>query len=200
MSTRVARKPDIAAPDLEELRDAALTYLSRYAATEAGLVRVLDRRVDRWARSLRSERPESAEEIAAAVSRSRHDVRALVARLVEAGAVDDPSFATTRARSLVRSGKSNAAIAAHLMAKGVPTDIARDALPDDADYEVGAALSLARRRRIGPFRRGEPPDAEGRLREAAIMARAGFPQPVAMRALRMQPDEAEEFVNRLRQS
>jgi hypothetical protein len=59
-------------------------------------------------------------------------------------------------------------------------------------------LVLARRRRIGPFRAGDPPDQAGRHRELAIFARAGFPQSIAVRALDTEPAAAEAVVNELR--
>ena len=96
------------------------------------------------------------------------------------------------------SNRSRLAVAAHLTATGVAADVARSVLPEDTASELAAALTLARRRRIGPFRAGAPPDQAGRRRELAIMARAGFPQAVASQALAMSTDEAEALVNQLR--
>jgi regulatory protein len=64
--------------------------------------------------------------------------------------------------------------------------------------ELAAALVLARKRRIGPFRLGAPHEAAGRRRELSVLARAGFPQAVARRALAMEARQAEVLVNRLR--
>ena len=52
MGTRTERTDltSSSAPDGAALRDAALAYLARYAATEAGLRRVLERRIDRLSR------------------------------------------------------------------------------------------------------------------------------------------------------
>ena len=58
----------------------------------------------------------------------------------------------------------------------------------DDESELAAALVLARRRRIGPFRSGDAPDLAGQRRELAVLARAGFPQDVARRALAMAAD------------
>jgi regulatory protein len=121
----------------------------------------------------------------------------VVARLVRAGAVDDAAFAAARARSLMRAGRSRRAVTAHLLARGVDHAISRDAAPDDPEAELAAALVLARRRRLGPFRQAEA-DALARRREFAALARAGFAQDVASRALRMAPAEAEATLLRLR--
>jgi regulatory protein len=179
-------------PDATALHEAALAHLARYAATRAGLVRVLDRRVDRWARAAG---PEAA---AGVVGALRETVRAVVAQLAAAGAVDDVAFAASRATSLARAGRSRRAIAAHLAARGVAGEQARAALPDDPDAELAAALMLARRRRIGPFRSADRP-ADPK-RELGMLARAGFAQDTAARALGMDADAAELLVNRARRA
>jgi regulatory protein len=184
------------APDTAALHDAALNYLARYASTEAGLRRVLERRVERWARMAAS--TADADVLAGQVSIAREAIRGVVSRLVAAGAVNDAAFAENRARSLVRAGRSRRAAAAHLAAKGVDPETARAALPADDESELAAALVLARRRRIGPFRSGDAPDMAERRRELAMLARAGFPQDVARRALAMATDSAEILVSRLR--
>lgn len=183
-------------PDAARLRDAALAHLARYAATEAGLTRVLQRRIDRWARAAEAqgERDSVAEQASAAMAQAR----AVVARLAEAGAVSDAVFAASRARTLVRAGRSRRAVTAHLAAKGVAVELAREAVPDDAETELAAALTLARRRRLGPFRAGEAADEAMRRKELAALARAGFSQAVACQALGMDPAEAEERVLALR--
>jgi regulatory protein len=178
------------------LHDAAITYLGRYAATEAGLCRVLERRVERWARAAAG--IVDAATIADQVSIARAAVRDVVSRLAAAGAVNDAAFAETRARSLVRAGRSRRAVTAHLVGKGVDPQAATAVLPADDETELAAALVLARRRRVGPFRVGAPPDAAGRRRELAVLARAGFPPSVACRALAMDTVQAETLVNRLR--
>ncbi len=175
------------------LHDAALAYLARYAATEAGLTRTLERAVDRWVRYAVAGGAE-AEVVAAQAAQSREAVRAVVARLTALGAVSDRAFAESRTRSLVRGGRSRRAVAAHLAAKGVGAETARAALEAEQTDELAAALVLARRRRIGPFRDGD----RDRLRELAILARAGFSQTVASEALRMPHEEAEAMVTRLR--
>jgi regulatory protein len=194
-----ARSPRLAGPppDAATLHEAALTYLAHYAASEASLRRVLERRVDRWKRL--AERGGLDAEISARQAASARDaVRTVVARLVKAGAVNDAAYAESRARSLVRAGRSRRAIAAYLAAKGVhPANLATATLGPESS-ELAAALVLARKRRIGPFRAGAAPDEPGRLRELGVLARAGFPQSVARQALAMERDQAEALVNELR--
>lgn len=198
--TNPADRPAPPPPDAAALHDAALGYLARYAATEAGLYRVLERRIERWARGAGAGADGGdRESIAGQTAAAKNAAREVVARLVAAGAISDPVYAENRARSLVRAGRSQRAVAASLAAKGVSADTLRRVVPEsDADTELAAALVLARRRRIGPFRSGDPPDAAGRRRELALFARAGFPQSIARRALETPPEEAEARVHELR--
>ena len=185
-------------PDAAALNDAALAYLARYAATESALRRVLLRKIDRWVRAAEAGGAD-ADAIGAQADTARATATAVVARLAAAGAVSDAAFAESRARSLARAGRSQRAIAAQLAAKGVDAATRRQALPEDAvETELAAALVLARRRRIGPFRAGAPPDMAGRQRELGMFARAGFSRDVAERALHMARDDAEDAINRLR--
>jgi regulatory protein len=178
-------------PDARSLHQAALDYLARYSATEAGLRRVLERRIDRWARS----QPDPQEAVALAARAAIGDV---VQRLVAAGAVSDTLFAEGRARTLVRSGQSTRGIQMRLVAKGVAPDVARAASANDAETELAAALVLARKRRIGPYRISEDTAVVGRLKEMGVLARAGFAREVASRVLEISLEEAEARIFELR--
>lgn len=177
------------APDRDALHQAALNHLARYAATEAGLLRVLERKIARWLR----ESGAGADEAGPAREAAREVARALAG----SGVVDDAAFAEARARRLRRAGRSRRMVAAHLAAKGVDQAVAAEVLARQDD-ELPAAVAFARRRRIGPFRAGQA-DEELRRRELGAMARAGFPRSTAELALDMAPDEAQALVTRLKQ-
>jgi regulatory protein len=85
-------------------------------------------------------------------------------------------------------------IAAKLMAKGIAPDQAREVVPEHQGGELASALILARKRRIGPFRRAE----SDRNRELGVLARAGFPRDVALRVLEMEAAEAENIIHEAR--
>lgn len=180
-------------PDAGSLYQAALRHLARYAATEAGLRTVLMRRIDRWAR-LQTD----AEAAAAVVQAARSVVDALVRRLAEDGAVNDTAFAENRARGFVRAGQSKGAVRMRLVAKGVAPELARTAAETDPETELSAALVLVRKRRIGPYRMTEDADPAMRMKELALLARAGFPRDIAERALTTDRDEAEIRIFELR--
>ena len=179
----------LSAPTEASLRDAAVRHLARYSTTVAGLTRVLDRRIERWAREAA---PDGAEKAAL-----RQIARDVAQQLARAGAVDDRLFAASRTRSLANTGRSRRAIAAHLAARGTDALVAREALPD-AETDLVAALITARRRRFGPWRTGAG-DLLARRRELGGLARAGFSQPVARAALELPRDEAEALIAARRQ-
>jgi regulatory protein len=89
-----------------------------------------------------------------------------------------------KADSLRAGGRSTRAIAAKLRQKGLGAEVVQQQLtrvraeiPDEE-----AARTLARKRRLGPFRRpGTPPASKEK--ELAVLARAGFSYSVARRVL-----------------
>ena len=174
-------------PDESNLRQAALAHLARFNTTQAGLLRLLSRRVERWAHRSGAEAAETAAGLQAA--------QTVVARLAAIGAVNDAAFVEARTRSLHRAGRSRRAISAHLQGKGVPQELA--ALQDDPVADLAAAVLYASRRRMGPF--GPATDPAQRPRELARLARAGFTAAVANRVLGLPPDEAEAMLLAARQ-
>ncbi len=171
-----------------------MRYLARHAATETSLRQILTRRVDRWVRA----QPD-AEAAADTLPAARQAIEAVIARLVELGAVNDAAFASTRGLGLLRSGVSRRGVAARMAAKGIDPAEAVAALPEDADSELAAALVLARKRRLGPFSANEADDPDARRRAFGILARAGFPSDIARQALAMEREEAEARIFALRQ-
>jgi regulatory protein len=175
------------------LRAAALSYLARFAATEAGLTQVLTRRVESWAR-LTDADPDTRD---AAVQNALMCIPTIVAQLVAAGAVSDAAFAESRARALARAGRSRRAIGAHLANRGVKAELAANAAPSNPGHEFAAALIHARKRRLGPWRKAEA-SPEALRRELGSFARAGFAHDVASRVLRAGLDEAEAAITAFR--
>lgn len=173
----------------ERLRNWALAYLGRFASTEAHLVVVLVRKIKRHLG------PDAVPDDLVRWAKAAEQVAGDMVRL---GVVDDLGFATARARTLLRQGKSMRMIARTLTAKGVSDDhieaaltaLRRDSGGGEA-AELEAAIALARRRRIGPFRRADKArDETARRREYGAMARGGFGYGLARRVVEA-TDEAE---------
>ncbi len=158
-------------------------HMERFSCSAGHLRSVLTRRVDRALRAQGGDRAEALGWIDEALQ-----------SLQRAGVLDDAKFALALATSLRRKGKAPARIQAALMAKGVPRDIAAEAVresagPDDADDAYARALAYIRRRRLGPFRVKEraklaPLDIR-RLaqKDLAAVVRAGFAIDIARRVL-----------------
>lgn len=189
-SANVAPAEASPAPSRDALHEAALAYLARGAATAVTLRRVLDRKVSRWARKV--ERLRDLELVAADRAKCAEAIAAIIARFQEVGLVDDAAFAASRARGLSRAGRSRRAISAHLAAKGVDAEVVRRALPEDAAIELEAALTFARKRRIGPFSREETVDRAAKQKALGAMARAGFGWSTCERVFGMDRADAEE--------
>ncbi|MBI2235862.1 MAG: regulatory protein RecX [Magnetospirillum sp.] len=173
IADRERRPPPKITPSYIE--NAALHYLERFASSTANLKRVLMRKVDRSLAHWGGERPEAA-----------RMVDAVLARLAGLGYLDDAAYAAAKVRGLHRRGTSGRGIRAVLAAKGVAAeqaDAALGTLTDEApDPELAACLTLARRRRLGPFRKPEA-QAAFRDRDMAALGRAGFSWDVVKRVM-----------------
>lgn len=148
------------------LQHAAMHYLERYAAPSAQLRRVLQRKI---ALSCRHHGDEQ--------SRFDDMLDSVVARCVASGLVDDARFAEARAASLRRKGQSARAVAARLSAKGVTRDLVAQHSAVEPEQELAAARIAAKRKRLGPWSRGDR--ATNRQKDLAAMARAGFSMTIA---------------------
>lgn len=160
----------------ERLEKAALHYLERYATSAENLRRVLMRRVHRSAQLHDTDPDIGAEAITDLITRYRR-----------AGLLDDVGYATGRAGSLHRQGKSARYIRGSLAAKGVAAediDRALDALGEEigaVDGDLVAAVNYARRRRIGPWRRADRETY--RDRDLAALGRQGFGYDIARKVI-----------------
>lgn len=183
--SRKRRSPRKATP--KSLENAAAYYLQRFATSRAHLRRVLMRRVERSARAHGTDPAEGA--------RAIEDILDKFERL---GLLDDAAYAEMRARSLRHRGASARLIAAQLMQKGLDADAVDTALAaadteDGAeDPERAAAATLARKRRIGPYRVAEN-RKENREKDLATLARAGFSYDTALAII--DAETAEELEN-----
>lgn len=163
----------------KSLENAAKYYLERFAASTDKLRAVLARKVERTRRRGGT-----------VLENADQTIEAIVGRYVQAGLLDDRRYAETKAQSLRRRGDSARRIRLKLKMAGIDDDGAAAALAQAADEmgddnsasELRAALRLAERRRLGPYR----PTAtrkDMRQRDIAAMARAGFSSDVARRVI-----------------
>jgi regulatory protein len=168
----------------ERLYQSALYYLGRYAASSASVRRVLRRRVTKYAQTDDVD-----------VETAHGWIEAIIQRLVRSGILDDAGYADGRARSLFNRGLSMRMIRVKLSEKGLDrsiVDIAiENLLVEHQDADLKAALALARRRRLGPYRQEEKREALLK-RDLSAMARAGFSFEIARRVIEARSVDALE--------
>lgn len=145
------------------LEAAALAYLARFATSSANLKRILGAKVMRASRHYGDDPAPLLAEI-----------ESILARYVQKGVLDDAAYAEMQIVKLRRRGGSARAIKERLAAKGVGLDMMATALggAESVAADRAAAITLARRRRLGPFRVANR--AENRQRDLAALGRAGF--------------------------
>jgi len=160
----------------QRLANIAAQYLDRYATSRENLRRVLQRRV------LKAAYVHEDTDVALA----NGWIDDLIARYEDAGVLNDRSYGEGRARTLMARGTAHRVIRLRLQEKGLDPDTidhALNSLQDEhPEPELAAAIKLARRRRLGPYR---APDTRGEKqdRDLAAMARAGFSYDMARRVI-----------------
>ena len=162
-------------PTPERLRNIALYYLSRYAASEASLRRVLTNRLRRAQMALPDFAADTAKQTAL-----RDEIERIIEAHTKTGAVNDTAIADMKVASLRRSGKSGRFIQQKLAAHGLKKDNVARALEEHDGAEAGeeaemkAALALCKKRRIGSFRPIDKRKEGDSKKDFGALARAGY--------------------------
>lgn len=186
------KKLPLKIPTPQNLANVAFHYLGRYAASEASLRRVLTNRLRRIMMQ--------NTEFAADVERQqllRSAIETIIATHTRTGVINDSAFSETKVNSLRRQGRSRRIIEQKLTIKGIASEKIAAALEghndgaDPQEVEFKAALALARRRKLGPFRK-IPADPDLTRKEFATLARAGFSSDIARRVLKAEAPEEWE--------
>jgi regulatory protein len=169
-------------PSVQGLEGTALFYLGRYAASEASLRRVLQNRLQRAARANAAFAADEALQ-----QKLREAIEAIVVKHRKSGVLNDAAFAEMKTTGMRRAGRSARVIRMKLGQKGVARAAVEQALNlaaegDSDEAELQAALALARRKKLGPFRQ-KPAVVDQHRKDLATLARAGFSFDIAKRAL-----------------
>jgi regulatory protein len=155
----------------------ALRYLNRFDATTSKLSQKLEQRV-RTVFGLDNNAPEWDE--------VREHIASLIARLSDAGVLNDLRLAEQQITSLRAKGKSRRAVDARLRVAGLHSHTIDQALgnvdSDPREADLNAAVRLVSRRKLG-WCRPEPLRLANRQKDLARLGRAGFSHAVAVRAL-----------------
>jgi len=163
------------------LANIALYYLSRYAASEASLRKVLENRLRKAI--IQDEELSSNYENQ---EKLKEAINEIVEKHKKSGAINDKEYSFTKVLSFRRSGGSTRKIYLKLQQKGIDKKLIEDALKkaeeeSEENSEEVAALSYARKRRLGEFRSKLSLDrmskeklSKLKEKDYATMARAGF--------------------------
>lgn len=173
----------------KSLRNIALYYLQRYASSRENLKRVLMRRVLRSAQIHEIDMDEAS-----------GWVDALVEQLASSGMVNDLTYAEGRMRALFRRGVSPNGIRQRLQQKGVEGDAIEQVMNTlyaaNYDPNLKAAIKLAKRRRLGPYRLAEKRQ-ERQDKDLAALARAGFDYQTAQKVIRAETtDDLDDMLDK----
>lgn len=158
-------------PTATYLENAGLYYVQRYAATTSSLRRVLQRKV------MKAERAYPDFD----ASPCKQWIENVITKFVRLGYINDEAYAEQKVQSLRRKGASAKVIGMKLREKGVNASI-----DSDEETELTAARRYIKRKRLGVYRTRVPENAA--QKDLAALARAGFSQSIAKRALREEAD------------
>lgn len=145
------------------LQELALAYVARFATSRVKLERYLSRKLRE--RGWEDENPP--------------DINALSDKYVELGYIDEPAFARARSGGLLRRGYGPRRVEQVLEEAGIGADLREDIRPGVRKIRH-SALTMARKRRFGPFAIANP-DRPAREKQIAAMLRAGHDLDSALR-------------------
>lgn len=157
----------------QRLKNIALYYLKRFESSVANLRSVLQRRVNDYAyQNKEFDRGEAYQWI--------EDILADFQRY---GYLNDRRYAEIKIKDYMLAGKSVRYIKGKMREKGIDEEILSALLEDQEYDEFEAALKLAKKKHIGPFRTDEEARFENRQKDMGTLVRAGFSYDVVRRVV-----------------
>lgn len=157
----------------QRLKNIALYYLKRFESSVANLRSVLQRRVNDYAyQNKEFDRGEAYQWI--------EDILADFQRY---GYLNDRRYAEIKIKDYMSAGKSVRYIKGKMREKGIDEEILSALLEDQEYDEFEAALKLAKKKHIGPFRTDEEARFENRQKDMGTLVRAGFSYDVVQRVI-----------------
>ena len=173
------------------LHNSGLYYLQRYAASAEHFKGVMRRKAQR---SCMHHKDQDFEKCLKMIDE-------LALKFVKAGLLNDEAFAHGLATSYRRQGLSYKMIQQKMKMKGLHDDQIKAALSDvdsrnntdtEADPEIRAALTFARKKRLGIFYEGEESRRPDFQKSMGRFARAGFSYDIARKILEMDEETFEQ--------
>ena len=174
------------------LYNSGLAYLQRFPASSMHFRTIMMRKINKSCRHHTDQNLKMCEKL----------LDELILEFQDLGLLDDTAYLNGMIVSLRRRGLSSAQIRLKLQQKGYKQDHILSALKkhDSDEYnssdngDVYAALTFARKKRLGPYDIEQKKTPEKSL---AMMARAGYSYDIAKKTLALTTEELEEKLTRL---
>lgn len=173
MFTSKTKKSNPKIPTKNRLRNIALYYLKRFESSEDNLRAVLKRRIDKYAFFDKEYNPEDAYSWADEI----------VEECVNHNFVNNERYTNLKIEAYLRAGKSKRYIEQKLKQKGIDEKIVSQSFNDFEYSEFDVALSFARKKKIGKFRKNKEEQVLNRQKDLATLVRAGFDFDIAKEVL-----------------
>jgi len=158
--------------DQNGLQQLALRYVSRYATTRGKLTAYLNRKLREkgWH------------------DEKRPEIAPLVERFVDLGYIDDAQYAKNRAIALINKGYGKRRVSQALFQARIAQEDGQRALELSEEMKWDAALTFARKKKIGPFATEQQPRDKCNKQLQAFL-RAGHSYDTASRFVFAKPGE-----------
>lgn len=190
------KKPKIPRKITEKyLYNSGLYYLQRYPASVKHFKSVMTRKIKK---SITHHKTPTLEE-------AQNQLDKVAEQFIELGYLNDNSYALALVRSLRNRGSAKANILRKLQIKGLNKDLILQCLErideeqaysreSDQSAELHAAITFARKKRLGPFARHQDTplkeDPKAMRRTLGAFARAGFAYDIVQKILEMPAEDA----------
>ena len=159
----------------QRLKNIALFYLKRFESSVENLRQVLKRRTNDYAfhnpEFNKNEAYTWIEEILADFEKLKY--------------IDDNRYAELKIRSYLSAGKPERYIKTKLQQKGISANIIENILAQQSFNPLEMALKLAKKKKIGPYRKSEAERKTNRQKDLATLIRAGFDYDIASEVINL---------------
>lgn len=157
----------------QRLKNIALYYLKRFESSVDNLRQVLKRRTNDYA----YQNPEFNKNEAYAW------IEEILADFQKLKYIDDNRYAELKIRNYLNAGKPVRYIKIKLQQKGINENVINNILSEQSFNPLEMALNLAKKKKIGPYRKDEALRKTNRQKDLATLVRAGFDYDVAYEAI-----------------
>ncbi len=153
----------------QRLKNIALYYLKRFESSVENLRQVLKRRTNDYAYS----NPDFNKNEAYAW------IEELLADFERLNYINDNRYAELKIKSYLNAGKPARYIKIKLKQKGIKDNIVEEILENQSVDALKMALMLAKKKKIGPYRKDNESREANRQKDLTMLIRAGFDYEVA---------------------